>query len=162
MKANSLTLCVPCIILQCVNVTLYVPCIILQCVNVTLCVPCIILQCVNVTLYVPCIMLECVNVTLYVPYIILRCVDDQRDAQLLYITFYSTVFSNSTCFERNSLLHHQDTVLRSLVQYSKQRSWWWRSNSFETCRARKNGGIKIIYENCASRRSSTYCFIVYR
>ena len=44
---TNLTLCVPCIILQCVNVTLCVPCIILQCVNVTLCVPCIILQCVK-------------------------------------------------------------------------------------------------------------------
>ena len=30
-------------------------------------------------------------------------------------------------------------------------------NSFETCRARKNCGIKIIYNNCASRWSSTHC-----
>ena len=43
---SLLTLCVPFIIMQCVNVTC-VPCIILQCVNVTLCVPCIILQCVD-------------------------------------------------------------------------------------------------------------------
>ena len=33
MKWTNLTLCVPCIILQCINVTLCVPCIILQCVN---------------------------------------------------------------------------------------------------------------------------------
>ena len=30
-------------------------------------------------------------------------------------------------------------------------------NSFETCRARKNGGIKNIYNNCASRWSLTHC-----
>ena len=66
--AENLTLCVPCVILQCVNMTLYAPCVILQCVNVTLCVPCVILQCVNVTC-VPCVILQCVN--------------DQRDAQFL-------------------------------------------------------------------------------
>ena len=83
LQCVNVTVCVPCIILQCVNVTVCVPCIILQCVNVTLCVPCIVLQCVNVTLCVPCIILQCVNVTLYVPYIILQCVNDQRDAQFL-------------------------------------------------------------------------------
>jgi hypothetical protein len=30
-------------------------------------------------------------------------------------------------------------------------------NEFETCRARKNCGIKIVYKNCASRWSSTHC-----
>ena len=43
------------------------------------------------------------------------------------------------------------------MQYIMQCSWWWTSNSFETCRARKNCGIKIIYKNCASRWSSTHC-----
>ena len=51
--------------------------------GLTLCVPCIILQCVNVTLCIPCIILQCVNVTLCVPCIILQCVNDQRDAQFL-------------------------------------------------------------------------------
>ena len=51
--------------------------------KLTLCVPCIILQCVNVTLCVPCIILQSVNVTLCVPCIILQCVNDQRDAQFL-------------------------------------------------------------------------------
>ena len=39
------------------------------------------------------------------------------------------------------------------MRYTRQRSWWWTSNSFETCTARKNGGIKIIYKNCAFRWS---------
>ena len=33
IQVSILKLCVPCIILQCVNVKLCVPCIILQCVN---------------------------------------------------------------------------------------------------------------------------------
>ena len=51
--------------------------------HILMCVPCIILQCVNVTLCVPCIILQCVNVTLCVPCIILQCVNDQWDAQFL-------------------------------------------------------------------------------
>ena len=31
------------------------------------------------------------------------------------------------------------------IQYTRQCSWWWTSNSFETCRARKKGGTKFIY-----------------
>ena len=32
-----------------------------------------------------------------------------------------------------------------VIQNIRPCSWWWTSNSFETCRTRKNGGIKIIY-----------------
>ena len=35
----------------------------------------------------------------------------------------------------------------------------YRSNSFETCRARKNGGVKNYLRNCASRWSSTHCTV---
>ena len=67
----------------------------------TLCVPCIILQCVSVTLCVPCIILQCVNVTLCVPCIILQCANDQRDAQFLINQFlFHSFFVCSTCFER--------------------------------------------------------------
>ena len=44
-----------------------------------------------------------------------------------------------------------------VIQYIRQYSWWWTSNSFETCKARKNGGIKAIYKNCAFHWSSTHC-----
>ena len=48
-------------------------------------------------------------------------------------------------------------VPNCVIQYIRQCSWWWTSKLFETCRARKNGGIKIIYKNCASHWSSTHC-----
>ena len=47
------------------------------------------------------------------------------------------------------------TVPNCAIQYILQCSWWWTGESFETCRARKNYGIKTIYKNCASRWSST-------
>ena len=40
-----------------------------------------------------------------------------------------------------------------VIQSIRQCSWWWTNNSFETCRAKKNSGIKIMYKNCASRWS---------
>ena len=61
-----------------------------------------------------------------------------------------------------SRLHHCTDCTVCVMQYTRHRSWWWTSNSFETCRARKNGGIKIIYKNRASRWSSTQvhkCFL---
>ena len=88
---------------------------------------------------------------------------------ILIINFYSTVFSCSTCFERitrsssgalPNILYHAVWYNRAavqldssarlyrlycVIQYTKQCSWWWTSNSFEICRARKYGGIKIIY-----------------
>ena len=94
--------------------------------------------------------------------------------------FYSTVFSCCTCFERITrsssgtlpgvllkLLERLDNsfiatrfsctiVSNCVIQCTRQSSWWWTSNSFGTCRARKNGGIKIIYRNCASRWLSTH------
>ena len=100
---------------------------------------------------------------------------------ILIINFYSTVFSCSTCFERitrsssgalPNILYHADWYNRAavqldssarlyrlhcVIQYTKQCSWWWTSNSLETCRERKYGGIKIIYKNCESRWSSTHC-----
>ena len=118
MKIDIVTLCVPRIILQCVNVTLCVPCIILQCVNVTLCVPCIILQCVNVTLCVPCIILQSVN--------------DQRDASRWSLTHYLIIVSyflvtqfvfqsqgiaKSEYFGR-SQLKHAALLYNSIIRYS--------------------------------------------
>ena len=35
-------------------------------------------------------------------------------------------------------------VPNCVIQYIMKCSWWWR-NSFETCRARKNGGINILF-----------------
>ena len=49
-----------------------------------------------------------------------------------------------------------------VIQYTRQCSWWWTHNSFETCRARKNGGIKTIYKNLASRWLSTHCNTMHR
>ena len=82
---------------------------------------------------------------------------------------YSAVFCCSTCLEwftRSSwralpnILYHAVWYNRAavqldssarlyrlycVIQYTKQCSWWWTSNSFEICRARKYVGIKIIY-----------------
>ena len=79
-------------------------------------------------------------------------------------------------FRTNLVIHHQEhsiiycitqfgTIVQAtgkivpncVIQYTWQCCWWWTRNSFETCIARKNGGIKkIIYKNCASRWSFTH------
>ena len=82
--------------------------------------------------------------------------------------FYSTAFSCCAYFERitcsssgalPNILYHAvwyyryncaDSPARlywlyCVIQYIRQCSWWWTSNSFKTCTARQNGGIKIIY-----------------
>ena len=42
-------------------------------------------------------------------------------------------------------------VPNCVIRDTRQCSWWWTSNSFETCRARKKVRIKIIYkELCVS------------
>ena len=64
------------------------------------------------------------------------------------------------------LVHHQEHCLiysynfiaarlartivpNCVIQYIRQYSWWWTSNSYETCRARKNSGIKnYLYVLC--------------
>ena len=48
------------------------------------------------------------NLTLCVPCIILQCVNDQRDAQILIINFYSTVFFLLYMFQTNLVVHHQE------------------------------------------------------
>ena len=86
---------------------------------------------------------------------------------LYYTVWYnrSNHASQSSCYEvvgKSYLpLHSSQTGLHMIVpncviQYIRQCPWWWTSKLFETCRARKNGGIKVIYKNCASSCSSTH------
>ena len=43
------------------------------------------------------------------------------------------------------LVHNQEHCLvYCVIQYTRQCSWWWTSNSFETCRARKKGWNKKL------------------
>ena len=102
--------------------------------------------------------------TLCVPCILLQCVNDQRDAQFLthflfhgFLLYMFRRITRSSSGALHNILYY--TVVQSVqsycvIQYIMQCSWWWTSNSFETCRA-KNRGIKRLYKNCASRWSST-------
>ena len=80
---------------------------------------------------------------------------------------YYTLQSVQSCYQASLAaiqLDSPDSMIVPIVpkcvkQYILPCCWWWTSNSFETRRARKNVGIKIIYKNCASRWSSTHYLI---
>ena len=82
------------------------------------------------------------------------------------ILYYNLVQSVQSCyqaglvacllyiFRKNLVVHHQEHGIIYYILSSAPDDE--RVNSFETCRARKNCGIKIIYKNCASLFSSTH------